>query len=394
VCDLALKLRVAGLNVALDALKNKEEWNMGGPSEGWLHWSYAQVESNDRVLIIASLTYSKIYEEKAPAGVGVGAAIEARRIFQQIAESKGINEKFRVVILNAGDEVGLPDQIKDYHRFSPNARASDLTDLVTWLQGSVTSVVAAVSVPAPVTLPAYPAAAVAVNRDGFVNCDATFTSFEAALTENAVSRIVMIRGHGNQGKSTLLSILYRHCRSLLGAKSVARAEFKKGGSSPEDHVRTIARSLGVHAASIGNIDERVHALLDACQQRPVVIFFDAYEHAEQHQQYWVNLVLERTLDDSLLRCVVAGRDLPPAKSQPWGGLSCELECDALKDKDAIIQHAIASGFKGKPEEISGLVSGFIRLRDRAISAGTHDHSISSQALLEELQSICSVGGLS
>jgi hypothetical protein len=392
VRDLALKLRAAGLNVVLDALKNEEEWNKGGPSEGWLNWSYAQVEANDRVLIIATVSYSQVYENKAPSGVGVGAAIEARRIFQQIAESKGINEKFRVVILNAGDEIGLPDQIKDYHRFSPNARASDLADLITWLQGSVVPSVAAVPTPPPTVLPTYPTAAVSVDRDGFVNCDAAFKTFEAMLTENAVSRIVMIRGHGNQGKSTLLSILYRHCRSLLGSKSVARAEFKKGGLSPEEHVRAIARSLGVPAASVGNIDERVHALLDACQQRPVVIFFDAYEHAEQHQQYWVNLILERTLDDSLLRCVVAGRDLPPARSQPWGRLCCELECDALKDKDAIFQHAIANGFKGKPEEITGLVAGFIRLRDRAISAGNHDHTISSQALLEELQSICSTGG--
>ena len=80
VRDLALKLRAAGLGVVLDALKNEEEWNKGGPSEGWLNWSYAQVEANNRVLIIATPSYSLVYENKAGPGIGVGAAIEARRI--------------------------------------------------------------------------------------------------------------------------------------------------------------------------------------------------------------------------------------------------------------------------------------------------------------------------
>ena len=51
---LALALRAAGITVVLDALKNEEEWNQSGPNEGWLTWSYAQVEANDKVLIIAT----------------------------------------------------------------------------------------------------------------------------------------------------------------------------------------------------------------------------------------------------------------------------------------------------------------------------------------------------
>ena len=245
---------------------------MGGPSEGWLNWSYAQVEANDRVLIIATPSYSLVYENKEVPGIGVGAAIEARRIFQQIAESKGINEKFRVVVLNGGDEIGLPDQIKDYHRFSPNDRVNDLADLVTWLKGSAATVAALPLSNLPVAVQGYPAMPVTIDRDGFVNCETAFKAFAFSLTDTAATRIVMIRGHGNQGKSTLLSIFYNHCRSLLGAKSTARVEFKKGGPTPEEHVRAIARALGVSAVQVGNIDEHVHALLDACQKRPVVIF--------------------------------------------------------------------------------------------------------------------------
>jgi hypothetical protein len=250
---------------------------------------------------------------------------------------------------------------------------------------------AVAGVASAVTGPGFPASAVTIERDGFVDCVGAFAAFEAMLTQSPPIQITLLHGHGNQGKSTLLTALYHHCRTLLGGRSVARVEFKLGGPPPDERVRAIARSLGVAAAGAGNIDERVHALLDACRSRPTIILFDAYEHAELQHRHWINLILERTLDDTMLRCVVAGRELPPANSQPWGKLAKSVECDALKDKEAIVQHALASGYKGKPEEVAAFVAGFIRLRERAIMAGRHDHSISSQALLEELHNICSTG---
>lgn len=380
--------------MVLDALKHEEEWNKGGPDEGWLRWSYAQVDTNDKVLIIASSSYSEVYEGKAPHGVGVGAAVEANRIFIQLASAKGINKRFRVVILNPGDEVGLPDQIKDYHQYKPNERSDDLADLVTWLTAQTPAVMpAAVPAPgSPAPNPTYPILGVTIDHRNFVNCSDSFTAFEEILTQDAVKRILLVHGHGKQGKSTLLTTLYLHSRSLLGAKSVARVEFKKGGASPDEHLRAIARSLGVTAPSVGNIDERVHAVLDACIGRPSIIIFDAYEHADEQHTHWVNLVLERTLDDTLLRCAVAGRMLPPAVSQPWGKYAIIAECDALKDKDALVAHAKATGYAGNPEDIIIMAATFRKLRDRAIAAGQQDHSISSQAFLEEIQSCCKAGG--
>ena len=136
VRELALRLRAAGISVVVDALKNEEEWDHGGPSEGWLHLSYQQVEVNDKVLIIGSSSYYAVYEGKALSGIGVGAAVEARRIFQIISDAKGINHRFRVVSLAPSDEVGIPDHIKDYHRFKPNERGNDFDDMVQWLRGS------------------------------------------------------------------------------------------------------------------------------------------------------------------------------------------------------------------------------------------------------------------
>jgi len=122
-----------------------------------------------------------------------------------------------------------------------------------------------------------------------------------------------------------------------------------------------------------------------------VLFFDAYEHTEEQHRYWINLVLERTLDDSLLRCVVAGRETPASNGQPWARIADVVECDALKDKDALIAHVRSKGYRGKPEKIEGIIAAFNRLRKREISRGNFEHSISSQALLEELDDFCGEG---
>ncbi len=255
---------------------------------------------------------------------------------------------------------------------------------------STTSSVSTVAASVPfVPFPANPAP---VDRKGFLNCITAFETFEDMLTVLPSTRILLVHGHGKQGKSTLLSTFYNHTRALLGKKSTARVEFKIAGNSPEEHVKSIARELGFTVSNTGNIIERVDGLLDACAGRPVVIFFDAFEHAEHQHRHWVGRVLERCLDDEQLRCVVAGRELPPAKSQPWLNLSVTSECDALKDKDAFAAHAVAMGYKGNRDEIAVMVTSLVLMRERFLKEGREDHGISSETVLEEIKSLCSRGG--
>ncbi len=255
---------------------------------------------------------------------------------------------------------------------------------------STTSGASAVAPPDPFV--PFPASQVPVDRKGFLNCITAFEAFERMLTASPSTRILLVHGHGKQGKSTLLSTLYNHTRDLLGRKSTARVEFKIAGNTPEEHVVSIARALGVAVPVSGNIIQRIDGLLDACAGHPVVIFFDAFEHAEHQHRHWVGRVLERCLDDDHLRCVVAGRELPPAKSQPWGNLSVTTECDALKDKEAFADHAVAIGYQGKREEIAVFVSSLVLMRDRFVKEGRHDHDISSETALDEIKNLCSRGG--
>ena len=230
-----------------------------------------------------------------------------------------------------------------------------------------------------------------MDRKGFLDCDLAFETFENMLSISSHALILLVRGDGKQGKSTLLSTLYNHTRTLLGAKCTGRVEFKKAGSSPEEHLASIARALGATVPASGNIVQRIDALLDACAGRPVVIFFDAFEHAEHQHRHWVGRVLERCLDDEHLRCVVAGRELPVWKNQPWAGVTISTDCDALRDTAAFSAHAIANGYKGKPEEIVAFVTGMLRIRERSVNEGRLDHGISSEIVLDEINSLCSSG---
>src|SRR4029453_3887963 len=95
----------------------EEQFNHGGPPEGLEHWSYDQVDLADKVLMIGSPEYFRVYENKERPGKGIGAAIEAQRIFTQLCQQKGLNSRFRIAFLSDADECDVPDQLHGYHRF-------------------------------------------------------------------------------------------------------------------------------------------------------------------------------------------------------------------------------------------------------------------------------------
>ncbi len=244
--------------------------------------------------------------------------------------------------------------------------------------------------PAPL---AFQSTVTPVDRENFVNCTAAFTNFEQMLTTSACHQILLVQVHGKQGKSTLLSLLSRHARKLLGPKSEAFEEFKQGASEPEEFVRRMARALGVNPPSNGNIEAKLDELLDARQDRPTVLFFDAYEHAEQTHRHWIDYVLSHTVNYPNLRVVVAGRSLPNYQGKRWAHLVLEAECDALKEPSAIISHAMDQGFQGKPEEITNFLTRVVSMRDRLVRAGQIEHGITCETVLLEIRSMCPGGNI-
>src|SRR5438132_740416 len=109
VRDFAERLQKEGVEVILDQLANEQDFNRGGPPEGWEHWSYDQVDIADKLFIIGSPDYFRVYENQESAGTGIGAAIEAQRIFTQLCQQKGQNPRFRIAFVSDADECDIPD---------------------------------------------------------------------------------------------------------------------------------------------------------------------------------------------------------------------------------------------------------------------------------------------
>ena len=382
------RVRGCGIDVILDQFYL--DTNPAGPPEKWPNWSSDRAISTEHVIIIGTEAWFLCFDNRQSPGTGLGAACEADDLRQRIYDAGSVTNAIRVVIFDDADASHISFKLKGYHYLHADR---DFADIIRWLGGTPPASGPAASVATTtVQFVPFPSSPLTLDRDGYVDCDCGFAAFESMLSASAAKRVLLVHGHGNQGKSTLINKLYLHTRSILGTKSTARVEFKKAGSTPEEHVNVIARSLSVAQPTSGNIDDRVNVVLDACRTRPVVLFFDAYEHAETQHRHWVNRVLERCLDDDNLRCMVAGREIPPASAQPWGHLSVTVECDALKDTDAIADHAVANGYKGKRKDIVAFVNGLALVRERHRREGDFDDGISTEMVLDEIGNLCKGGG--
>lgn len=150
VLSLAEKIQVCGVSVELDQLYFKA--NTGGPPEGWPKWCEDQVTQAHKTLIVASPGWFAAYEGKAPAGSGLGAACESGLVRQMLYDLKGINERFRLVFLEAMAPDTIPTALRPWHHYMLYKGGREFDDLLAWLTGtgaapSTASMVPVISVP-------------------------------------------------------------------------------------------------------------------------------------------------------------------------------------------------------------------------------------------------------
>lgn len=355
----------------------------GGPDIDFRRWSEQNAGQCDLVIPVFNATYRKCWDGEHPSGVRNGGTNEATVIAARVNREGGNLPFIRVVIFDAVDKETIPDRLvnmktllldRDYH------------ELHAWIRlrfGLAMTAAPAVALPAP-AWPPLPTVVVPVNRDGFVNCNPAFEAFERMLVQDASKQILFLRGPGEHGKSELLTRFWQHARTLLGPRSAATVQFKKPASHPEEYVRDIAVRLGIAAPTEGTINERLDAVLDACVDRPVVLFFDVFDEAEEQHRYWVHRVLDRIPDAPLLRCVVAGRAVPSRDGQLWKSLAAEAECDLFHDPDSVYQFACSLGFTGSRETIDTLVACFRNLKET--------HGLTPKSLLLQIEKLCGLGG--
>ena len=198
VADLVKALRAAGVNVVIDS-----DQLPAGPNEGWPKWSQQQVHLADKVLIACTTGWRECYETTKTLPAGLGSAAEAHMIHQELYDKAFINEKFRVVLLDAEDEESIPKSLKAYQAYRYYLpEGEDL--LLAWL-GATRNKNPVVN---------WPVLSAHFERQ-LANRDAEFETLKTMLKGKHTQQALLIHGASGLGKTTLINE-FRVLASHLG----------------------------------------------------------------------------------------------------------------------------------------------------------------------------------
>jgi hypothetical protein len=150
VLRLARQIQAQGIPVELDQLYFQA--HSGGPPQGWPKWCEDRVTQAEKTLIVASPGWFAAYEGSAPAGTGLGAACESGLVRQMLYDVKGINERFRLVFLDAMAPEAVPIALRPWHQFMLYKGAREFDDLLRWITGHGSALVT-VGATSPISTP-------------------------------------------------------------------------------------------------------------------------------------------------------------------------------------------------------------------------------------------------
>lgn len=309
VRELAERLHTAGINVVLDQFFL--DAHPGGPDEGWIGWTYRQAANADKILIVASPSWFRSYKgEEAPAA-GLGAAWEARLIQQRLYESTGSNPHIRVVAFDSNDADSMPPEFRSYHIFNAER---DLAGLVTWLRGTSSETVMPSSARASWLADAPTLEWQLADRDD------VRSAFGEMLTASARYRILLLRGPGGIGKTTLVRY-FTEIASHNHWLSVGALDCK-GGVGLEAKFAGFVTQLGMDSVLQRNARKPMEAQFDALltslrkRNQPTLMSFDTFEQGGELASVVEERLLWEVPRASWLRVVIAGQ-LVPETSPPW-----------------------------------------------------------------------------
>lgn len=351
VRHFAERLRKHGIEVILDQFANEEQFNHGGPPEGWERWSYDQVDIADKVLIIGSPEYFRVYENEERPGTGVGAAIEAHRIFTQLCQQKGQNSRFRITFVSDADECEVPDHLHGYHRFYVNKSPEQFTDVVAWIKGRSD---AKASQTAVVN---WPAAASGYEAD-LANRENEFRFFADLIAGQTAERALFLEAPSNYGKTLLLAECIRYAAQQLGT-GVVKIDFK--GNATRDFVLDSLRlELGDLLPVFREPQSTAYDLRADLRNvaSPVLLAFDTYERANSDARELVEGLLLADIDRlGGIRLIIAGQNVPDHEHALWAAAVRHLNLEAITETKCWQVYAERHHIKVKAEHVEALTLG-------------------------------------
>ena len=330
VRDFADALETAGqaqgVSVVLDQYFLKQ--NPAGPNEGWEIWSENQAAKADFILVIASRQYYEGYNLQHAAGTAPGIIPEIFIIRKRIRGEGYQPNSIRPLVLLDADKGFVPDALSHLHRFD----AGDAANILAWIIGVA---------PAGAPVAAWLAAPPALDDWMVADCDDIRAAFAKLLVPNSPARILLIKGEGGLGKSTLTEELAASPPRFGGGPVAARLDLKSG-LDIRSLLGAFARKLrlrDIDSASENRTPlDRLAALFDALEKRsqPAVLVFDTFESSGPLGEWVVTNVLPAAAGAPWLRVVVAGREVPDpdlAEAAGWRDVTGRHVLKKLKWND-------------------------------------------------------------
>ncbi len=107
VARLSASLRCDSIDVWLD------QYEGGGPPEGWREWMQAQIEEADFVLMVCTEKYQDRSRKQADPGRGRGAIWELNLIYNEFQNENTVSGKFIPIVFEHADRRHVPAPFGD-----------------------------------------------------------------------------------------------------------------------------------------------------------------------------------------------------------------------------------------------------------------------------------------
>ena len=338
VRQLAVRLRDAGVDVIFDGFEEEKHLTTSlAPTQGWPMWSIQQANA-DRVIIIASSGWFRVFNRHEPAPLsGRGAAAEAECIGTRMYQAGGNTFAVIAYFDHPTDLADLPPFLVKCARLDAT-QSAPFDKMLNWAKGLAplpTPDVPAPKVPWPSDV-LFPPGLLA---DRHEPCE----FFRAMLTGNAAENVSCIIAGSGTGKSKLLDVFYQvGSAALASCDRIAHVrnlqEYKI-----DDLIDKLCTSLGgTHlfpryeqcvVDAKPSTAQRVAFLTDLrLRVDPSLIILDTWDKGTEELRDWISGHLVPAVSRaSAIKLIIAGQ---PHVSYP-AKKSGEIEHFAL---DHIAQH--------------------------------------------------------
>lgn len=369
-----------------DGLAQDELFHGNQPPNGWGLWSIQQASTAPTVIIVGSPGWFRVINSPEPTPDGKGAAAEATCVFQRLYAGTAANDFAAILFFDYSHDLAtVPPYLETKCGRFDASKPEDFKRLVTWLRRPVAAAPAAAQLPPPAPAsPDFPDPPAPPDRLGLVDCLNAFAGFARLLDRGARHRILLVEGEGEHGKSSLVLRFFRHVQSALPPSSSAFISLPERTATPDDYLAELGDAFRLPTPAGAHCYEKTRALLAARAGLPTVVFVDGFDHAQPAHADWLDLFLKRTINQPLLRLVIAGRRVPAHAAQPWGLYTEHVHCDPLAEPGAFVAYAAACGSTMPAEDITACCTMLRNQRNARKRDGKATDGLSPLALLSEI----------